>query len=160
MEHSQAAGVRPELKRTRKWGGFYYEKDKEILGSIGSGGPFGSKLCRMRKQCISKCRKQQRFRSIIFRRRQLRIGFRWEKSDQSCNKRHTGTVLLRKWWQRADRCRYRYRKRSVQPPSAVWTENWAGRCTAGCAERSVRHRSQQLWIYRWESRILLLLFTI
>ena len=27
------------------------EKDKEILGSIGSGGPFGSKLCRMRKQC-------------------------------------------------------------------------------------------------------------
>ena len=54
----------------------YYEKDKEILGSIGSGGPFGSKLCRMRKQCISKCRKQQRFRSIIFRRRQLRIGFR------------------------------------------------------------------------------------
>ena len=45
------------------------------------GGPFGSKLCRMRKQCISKCRKQQRFRSIIFRsiifrRRQLRIGFR------------------------------------------------------------------------------------
>ena len=52
------------------------KKDKEILGSIGSGGPFGSKLCRMRKQCISKCRKQQRFCSIIFRRRQLRIGFR------------------------------------------------------------------------------------
>ena len=52
------------------------KKDKEILGSISSGGPFGSKLCRMRKQCISKCRKQQRFCSIIFRRRQLRIGFR------------------------------------------------------------------------------------
>ena len=52
------------------------QPSKEILGSIGSGGPFGSKLCRMRKQCISKCRKQQRFRSIIFRRRQLRIGFR------------------------------------------------------------------------------------
>lgn len=55
---------------------YFNKKDKEILGSIGSGGPFGSKLCRMRKQCISKCRKQQRFRSIIFRRRQLRIGFR------------------------------------------------------------------------------------
>ena len=52
---------------------FYYEKSNR---SNDVNGNDRNHSCRMRKQCISKCRKQQRFRSIIFRRRQLRIGFR------------------------------------------------------------------------------------
>ena len=50
------------------------KKTKKFWAVLAAAGLLAASFA-VRKQCISKCRKQQRFRSIIFRRRQLRIGF-------------------------------------------------------------------------------------